>query len=151
MKLLSEIIKKKESDISVSIDINNQSISINGNVLHLFSPIVVQLSCSIKDTTYRIPSIEYNLLNITTKGFESKSHITKNENKEYYDERNVNQNEKEISSKPKSLYDVCCSMKLPLSTPDRNEVSKNEKNIKIIEITNGRYLTQKMEEYCIIN
>lgn len=150
MKLFSEIINKKDSDISVSIDINNQSILINGNTLHLFSPIVVQLSCSIKDTTYRIPSIEYNLLNITTNGFECKSHNIKNDNKENNDERNVYQNETEIFTKPKSMYDICYSMKLPLSTSDRNEVSKNENKIKIVEITNGRYLTQKMKQYCIM-
>lgn len=119
--------------------------------MNLFSPIVVQLTCSIKDSTYRMPSISYNLSNITAEGFVSSSSNKNNDSSDSNCDIDENHREKEVANKQKSLYDILNSMKTHNSTSLNNtDISKQEKNIQIIELTNGRYLTKKMKDYCIL-
>lgn len=143
LKLLSQNLKKSESSILIDIDMDNQVININNKKIYLLSPIIIQLSCIVKDITYRMPLIHYELYDISVKNFHPISHSNEDIEKEY----NKIENNNNIKNNNKlSLYDI-----MNLNPSDifisSNKYKKEKDNISII--TEGRYITNKMEEYCI--
>lgn len=143
LKLLSQNLKKSESSILIDIDMDNQVININNKKIYLLTPIIIQLSCTVKHTTYRMPLIHYELYDISVKNFHPISHS----NEDIEKENNKIENNNNIKKNNKlSLYDI-----MNLNPSDifisSNKYKKEKDNISII--TEGRYITNKMEEYCI--